>query len=242
MFVNAIYGKTVEHIKWPHPLGVTLCKVVVHSYYVNTVACKCVEEYRTCSYQCLTLTCCHLGNLTLMKHDTTEELHVIMDHLPLEVIASCCPMVVIDSLVAVNGNKVLAWVCCKFAVEICCCYDCFLVLSETTCCILYNAEYYWENFVQSHFVFFEYFLVEFVNLCKDAFALIDWSLLNLCLQFLDLLLQVVCGILYVCLYLLRLCTELIVRESLNGWICSLYFLYEWLYLLYVTACLIAEKC
>ena len=178
----------MEHIEWSHPLRVTLCEVVVHGYYVNTVTCQCVEEYRTGCYQCLTLTSRHLGNLTLMKHDTTEELYIIVDHLPLEVVAACSPMVVVYSLIAVNGHKVLAWICCEFAVEICSCYNCFLVFCETAGCILYNAENNWEYLIQSNFVFLENFLVELIDFCENAFALIDWSLLDFCFQFFYLLL------------------------------------------------------
>ena len=44
MLVNAIHGKTVEHIEWPHPFRVTLREVVIHGYDMHTVAGQCVEE------------------------------------------------------------------------------------------------------------------------------------------------------------------------------------------------------
>ena len=67
-----------------------------------------------------------------MEHDTTEELHVIVNHLPLDVVATRCPVIVIDSLIAVYGHEVIGWVCCKFAVEVSCSNDSLLILCEST--------------------------------------------------------------------------------------------------------------
>ena len=66
MLVDAIHRESVEHIERSHPLGVTLGEVVVDGYHMHTVACEGVEEHRQCGDESLTLTGCHLGNLTLM--------------------------------------------------------------------------------------------------------------------------------------------------------------------------------
>ena len=100
----------MEHIERSHPLRVTLSQIVVHGYYVYTITCQCVEEDRGSTYESLTLTGSHLGNLTLMENNTTEELYVVVDHFPLHIVAAGSPVVVIDSLVTVDGHEVVGWV------------------------------------------------------------------------------------------------------------------------------------
>ena len=110
MLVDTIYREAVEHIERSHPLRVTLSQVVVHGYYVYTITCQCVEEDRGSTYEGLTLTGSHLCNLTLVENNTTEELYVVMDHFPLHIVAAGSPVVVIDSLVTVDGHEVVGWV------------------------------------------------------------------------------------------------------------------------------------
>ena len=39
MLVNAVYTETMEHIERSHPLGVTLCEIIVHRYDVYAIPC-----------------------------------------------------------------------------------------------------------------------------------------------------------------------------------------------------------
>ena len=94
----------MEHVKRSHPLRVTLGEVVVDGHDMHTVSCQRIEEYRQGSDEGLTLTSSHLGNLTLMQYNTTEELYVIVYHLPFKVVTTCCPVVVVYCLVTVNGD------------------------------------------------------------------------------------------------------------------------------------------
>ena len=98
----------MEHIERSHPLRVTLSQVVVHGNDVNTIACEGVQEDRSSTYKGFTLTGSHLGNLTLMENNTTKELYIIVDHFPLHIITTGSPVVVIDSLVAIDGNEVVS--------------------------------------------------------------------------------------------------------------------------------------
>ena len=107
MFVNTINRKTVEHIERTHPLRVTLCKIIIDSYDVNTITCEGIKEYWEGSNKGFTFTSSHLGNLTLMKNCTTEYLYVIVNHFPFKVVATRCPVVMVDSLVTINSDKVL---------------------------------------------------------------------------------------------------------------------------------------
>ncbi len=116
MFVDTVNRKSVEHIERSHPLRVTFCQIVVDGNHVNTVSCKCVEEHRQGSYKRFTFTRRHLGNLSLMQNGTTEELYVVVNHIPLLVVAAGNPVVMIYRLVAVDIHKVVLY--CKFPVEI----------------------------------------------------------------------------------------------------------------------------
>ena len=149
VLVDTVNGKTVEHIERSHPLGVTLGQIVVDGHHVHTVASQGIQEHRERSHERLTFTRCHLGNLTLMEHGTTEELHVVVDHVPLQVVTAGHPMVVIDGLVAVDMHKVLGG--SQLAVEIVGRYHHFLVLGEAAGGFLHDAEGHGEHFVEGHF-------------------------------------------------------------------------------------------
>ena len=233
MLVDAVYRKTVKHVERSHPLRVTLGKVVVYSNDVYAIACKGVEEYRECSHKGLTFTCCHLGNLTLMQNDTTENLYIIMHHFPLEVVATSCPMVVIDGIVAIDCYKVVLWVGSKLAVEISSRNDCFLILGKAACRILYNSKGYRHNLVECLLVDFQNFLLKLVDSIEYAFALINRSLLNLCLQLCNLSFLLVGRILHILLQLFCTRTQFIIAQRFYLRISGLYFLYKGLNQLHV---------
>ena len=103
VLVDTIYRETVEHIERSHPLRVTLSQIVVHGNDVNTIASQGIQKDRCCTYKGLTLTGSHLGNLTLLENN-------VVNHFPLHIITAGCPVVVIDSLVAIDGNEVVSWI------------------------------------------------------------------------------------------------------------------------------------
>ena len=77
---------------------------------MHTVSCQGIKEYRECCHEGLSFTGSHLRNLSLMQYDTSEELYVVVDHFPLHIVAAGSPVVVIDSLVTVDGHEVVGWV------------------------------------------------------------------------------------------------------------------------------------
>ena len=131
MLVDAVYAQAVEHVERSHPLGVTLGQVVVHGYDVYTVTGQGVEEYGEGSHEGLTFTGCHFGNLAFVQYDTTEELYVVVYHVPGNFITACHPMVFVDGLVAFDADKVLG--SSQLAVEVIGRYGDFFVLRETAC-------------------------------------------------------------------------------------------------------------
>ena len=178
VLVNAVNAESVEHIERSHPLRVTFGQIVVHGNDVNTVTCQSVEEDGQGSDQRLTFTRSHLGNLTLMQYNTTEELYVIVNHLPFQVVATSCPVVMIDSLVAIDGNKVFLGVASQFTVEICSGNDGFLILGKATGCLLDDAEHFGHHLVEGYLVNFKGFLFQLVNLSENLGTLVDGRVLD----------------------------------------------------------------
>ena len=147
MLVDAINRQPVELIHWAHPLRVASCQVVVHCYNVYTLMCQRIQEYWKSCNQCLTLTSSHLRNLTLVKYDTTKELHIVVYHLPLQVVATRQPVCGVDSLVALDCNEILAG--SQVAVEVVGCNLHSLVLSESASCVLHNGKCLWKNLIEN---------------------------------------------------------------------------------------------
>ena len=72
---NASDLESEEGVQLAHPLSVTLCQIVVDSYYVNALAFKSIQVCGKSSYESLTFTCLHLGYTSLMQNDTADELY-----------------------------------------------------------------------------------------------------------------------------------------------------------------------
>ena len=68
--------KPVKHIQRSHPLRVTFCQIIIHGHHVDPASCQSIQEYGQCGNQCFSFSCRHLGNLALMQHGTTNQLHV----------------------------------------------------------------------------------------------------------------------------------------------------------------------
>ena len=238
MLVDTVYAESVEHVERSHPLRVTLCKVVVDSDYVYTVAGECVKEHRECRNQCLTLTCCHLGNLTLVEYGTTEQLYVIVYHVPYSVVATCLPVVLVYGLIAVDCDEIELGR--KVAVKVVRCHDYGLVLSETACAVLHDGESLGQCLVKCLVKHLQHLLLQFVNLVEDALSLLEFCILDACLENGNLLAQWCSATLYLLLECCGCCTQLIIAQCGDLWIDGLHLLYPWLYLAHVSACLVAE--
>ena len=97
VLVDTIDRQTEEHIDRTVPFRVTFGEVVVHRHHMDTLVRQRVQINRQRSHEGLTFTGCHLGYLTLMQNNTTEQLHVVMDHIPFDLISSRHPVVLINS-------------------------------------------------------------------------------------------------------------------------------------------------
>ena len=209
MLVDTVDSKSVELVERAHPFRVTLSQIVVHSYYMNAVTCQGIQEHRKGCNESLTLTCSHLGNLTLMKHNATKQLNVVVNHVPLQVVTAGKPVVMIDGLVAVNLNKILC--CSQFTVVVGCSNLYSFVLGKAACCILNDGIYNRKNLCQAFLKFVENLLLNLVNLLKDWLTVFKLSLFNLSLQLIDFVSLLLNLDLKEHLKFLSLCTKFIVR-------------------------------
>ena len=71
-------GKTEVSVYLCHQLAVALCEVVVDGYDVNALACQTVQVGRQSGNEGLTFTGLHLGDTSLMEHDTAYDLYGVV--------------------------------------------------------------------------------------------------------------------------------------------------------------------
>jgi len=166
---------------------------------MNSLACQCIEEYRESSHEGLTLTGSHLGDLTLMKDDTSDELHVIMDHVPGNLITAGHPMVLPDRIVALDGHEFLSRA--EVTVKLCGLYLDDRILGETTGSRLHDSECLRKDLVEYGLDSLVHLLHELVLLGSEGFLLLERNLffkllpdlgdtvLIICYSRLDLILQ-----------------------------------------------------
>ena len=205
----------MEHVDGSHPLRVTLGQIVIHSYYMNTITGKGIQEYRKRSGKGLTFTCEHLGNLTLMQYGTSEELYIKVYHIPQKVITTSYPMVMVDGLIALYLYKIMS--SSQLTVEVVSryLYNTVLSVSQTIGSTLNDGEHLGTSLIQGFLQNLQHILLQLVNLMEDRSTVLNICIRNTILQFLNLCAQVAGRILNTLLYLLRTGTQLIVAESLN---------------------------
>ena len=213
MLVDTVHTQTVELIERSHPLGVTLGQIVVDRHHVYTVSGQGIEEHRKGSHQGLTFTGSHLGNLAFVQHDTTEELYVIVHHVPRDFGTSRHPVVLIDCLVALDADKVFCG--SQFTVEVGCRHLDFSILGKAACRILHDGESLRQDFVERLLIAVEHLLLQLVNLGEKPFTLFQLGLLDLGLQLIDFLTQVGGRVLDELLQFLCLRTQLVVAQLVD---------------------------
>ena len=71
-----------------HPFAIALGEVVVDGHKVHAAPGQCVEVNRQCGDECLALAGGHLGDVALVQRHAADELYVVRDHLPSEVVAA----------------------------------------------------------------------------------------------------------------------------------------------------------
>ena len=239
VLVDAVHGEAVEHVERAHPLGVTLGEVVIDRHHVYTVAREGVEEYGERGHEGLAFTRCHFGNLSLGQHDAAEELHVVVYHFPLQVVAAGHPVVLVDGLLAFDAHEVVRGG--EFAVEVGGRHFDFFVLREAASRVLHDGEGFGHHLREGLFHAVEHLSLELVDLVEDDFAVFDGRFFDFSLELFDFLLQVVGRILHLGLELFRLGAERVVVEGLDGGVSLLHLVYVRRNEFLVARRLVAEK-
>ena len=117
VLVDAVHAEAVELVQRAHPFGVTLGQVVVDGNHVDALARECVQEHREGRDEGLAFTGRHLGNAAALllvglegavQDDTADELHVVMDHVPGNLVAAGDPVVLPDGLVVLDVDEIAA--------------------------------------------------------------------------------------------------------------------------------------
>ena len=150
--VDTIDTQAKELVERAIPLAVTFGEVVIDGHYVNTFVREGVEVHRQGSHEGLTFTGRHLGDLTLMQHDTTEELHIIVHHIPCDLITAGHPVVVIDRFLADDLDEVIARIGCEVLIHLGSRHLDRLTLGKTTCRRFDDRKGLRQNLIQYFFV------------------------------------------------------------------------------------------
>ena len=144
-----------------------------------TLACQRIEEYRKGCDEGLSLTRGHLGYLALVKHYTTDELDVVMNHVPGDFIASGEPVVLpygnAPAVPFLDVDKVM--VDAEPAVRIACLHHDFRIARETSRGGLHYREGLREYFIENVLDFSVLVLDKLVRLSSEFLLLIDRNVL-----------------------------------------------------------------
>ena len=214
MLVDAVHRKTVEHVERTHPLGVTLGEVVVDGDDMHTLARQGVKEHRKCRHKSLALTGSHLGDLSLMKHNTTDQLNIIVNHVPSHLVAAGDPMVLVDSLVSLDVDKIM--IDAERPVEIVGRNLDGRVLLEPAGRRLHDGESLGKHLIQNPFDLGVLILHQFVGLGRETFLLVYGDvLLHLGLDLRDPLLKRSLTVTESGFQFFRLCPKFVISKLVN---------------------------
>ena len=111
-----------------------------------------------------------------MKNDTTEQLNVVVYHVPGNFVTAGLPVVQEDSLVAFDTDKIVFG--CQVAVEIGSGNHYFFVFREAAGCFLHDREYFRKRFFQDHFHLVGDSLFNFIYFCPDGFTFFQFFIID----------------------------------------------------------------
>ncbi len=118
VLVDAVDSRAVEHVERAHPFAVALGEVVVDGNYVDAASAERAEEHGECGHEGFALTGSHFGDFALVEHYAANQLHVIVDHIPLDFIAASEPVVLVDCMAVVGDADKVASLSGQVAVEL----------------------------------------------------------------------------------------------------------------------------
>ena len=230
MLIDAVYARSVEHIERSHPFGVAFRQIVVDGHHVHAASGERAQEYRQCGYKSFALTGSHLGDLALMEHHAAYELHVVVDHIPGDLVASGKPVVFPDGLVAFDADKLLA---CggQIAIHLCGCNLNGRIGGKACGGFAHGSEHYRKVLVELVLYRVEYVFFMTVYFIPQRLTLVERQCLDLGLESGDRCFVGFYGLLDVSAHIADGLSERIVVERFYFFSASFDFVDDWLYLL-----------
>lgn len=65
-----------------HPCCITRCKVIIHRHDMNSFSRQCIQIRRQCCNKSFSLSRSHFCNICFMQNNSSQQLHIIRDHVP----------------------------------------------------------------------------------------------------------------------------------------------------------------
>ncbi len=128
---------------------------------------KPIEISRQGSNKCFTFTRLHLGNFTIVQYHTTNELYIVMYHIPGDVSARSRPRVLPNSLVTFYRYK--RFFGSYFSVMVGCSDSDSCIFGKTTSGFFDYSKCFRKNFFENVFEMLISFFSHFVEVAKHIF-------------------------------------------------------------------------
>ena len=149
-------------------------------------------------------------------------------------------MVVIDGLIAVDGDEVLGRISRQFTIEVGGSDHCFLIFGKAASRIFYDGESRGHHLVECLLVDVKCLFLQFVYLVEYLFAFVDGCVFDGSLEFGDLVFLFFGRLLHVLLYFFGLGAQLVIAQRLDFGIFLLHLFHERLNEFHVTRRLVSE--
>ena len=174
-----------------------------------------------------------------MQHNSTEQLHIVVHHIPCDFVTTGHPMISINGFVAFNSDKIMS--SSQFSIKICGSNHNFFVFEETASRIFHNGKSFRKSYIQRLFQFFGYFVFNFINLFPNFLSFFQFNVFNAVLQFGNFCSFVAYGRLNLCFQCLCTSTKLVVRQFCDFRINGFYFFHNRIDGFQIALCLVPEN-
>ena len=172
VLVDAVHPHAVELVQGSHPFCIALGQVIVHGNHVYTATGQGVEEDGQGAHQGLALTGAHLGDLPRVQGHTTDQLHIVVEHVPGHGVASGRPGVLPDGCIPFDADGIRA-LDGELAVHVGGAHAQFAVLLEATRRFLHHGEGFGQYLQQHGLDVLQTGLLQLVDVLVAPFALVD---------------------------------------------------------------------
>ncbi len=103
VFVDTVNSNAQPFENGAIPFLVTTGQVIIHRNYMHPFAGKRIEVRGQGGYEGFTFTRCHLRDLTLVQHNTTDQLYIIVYHVPGHLATGGRPGIFENGFISING-------------------------------------------------------------------------------------------------------------------------------------------